>query len=102
MIKLGAKILQPLVEPDRNKNKSTFKSMLKDKNPKYLKRTVDLIINWDRKKAHSSIIHIHGDKDKTIPTRNIKNAEIVKNGSHMMTLTRGEELNEIINEIIKN
>lgn len=100
LIKLGAKILQPLVEPDRNKNKSTFKSMLTDKNPKYLKRTVNLIINWDKKEAHSSIIHIHGDEDKTIPLRNVKNAQILKKGSHMMTLTRGAELNEIIKEIL--
>lgn len=101
LIKLGAKILQPIVEPDRNKNKSTFKSMLKNKNPRYLKRTVNLIINWDKKEANSSIIHIHGDKDKTIPIRNVKNCIKIENGSHMMTLTRGKELNEIILGILR-
>ena len=39
VLKGGARFLQPIVEPDRKKNKHTFKSMLKNKHPKYLKRT---------------------------------------------------------------
>lgn len=104
VIFLGAKILQPIVEPDRNKNKQTFKSMLNSKNPKYIKRTVGLIINWNRTENSKDIVHIHGTKDHTIPIRNVSNPNyIIKNGSHLMTLTRASEISKIINlELTKN
>jgi pimeloyl-ACP methyl ester carboxylesterase len=92
----GAFILQPLVEPDRNTNKEIFKSMLKSKDAGYLKHTADMIINWDRKQYNNKIIHIHGTKDHTIPKRNVKFNYLIKDGSHMMTLTRGEEINQLI------
>jgi esterase/lipase len=82
----GAKILQPIVEPDRNKNKETFKNMLNKKNSTYMKRTINMIITWDKDVNTKKIVHIHGDKDHTLPLRNIQNADfVVKNGSHMMT-----------------
>ena len=49
MIKLGARMLQPIVEPDRKKNKATFKSMLKSKNATFLKRSINMIMRWDKK-----------------------------------------------------
>ncbi|MBI9056108.1 MAG: alpha/beta hydrolase [Bacteroidales bacterium] len=95
----GAKILQPLVEPDRNKYKEAFKSMLYRKKPKYLKRTARMIIRWKRESNLKKIIHIHGTKDHTIPIRNVKNPDyIIENGSHMMTLTRAKEISLILNK----
>ena len=100
LIKISAQILQPLVEPDRKMNKDIFKSMLKRKDAKYYKRTVNMIINWDRKNINETIIHIHGTNDHTIPIRNVRANFIVDNGSHMMTLTRGEEVNNLIQSIL--
>jgi len=97
----GAKFLQPIVEPDRNSNKTTFKSMLAAKDPLYMKRTVAMIINWDRKTAKENIIHIHGTKDHTIPIRNVKPSDIVEGGSHMMTLTEASRVNEVLNSYLK-
>ena len=100
LIKMGAQVLQPLVEPDRKMNKDIFKSMLKRKDAKYYKRTVNMIINWDREVTNSKIIHIHGTNDHTIPIRNVRANFIVEGGSHMMTLTRGEEINKLIQSIL--
>lgn len=100
LMKLGAKILQPVVEPDRNKNKATFKDMLRKKNKTYLKRSVNMIVNWNRKEYKPSIIHIHGTNDHTLPVRLIKATHLIDGGSHMMTLTRGNEVNLIIRSIL--
>ena len=98
----GAKIMQPIVEPDRNKNKETFKSMLNDKSPVYMKRTINLLIKWERVENTKEVYHIHGNNDHTLPLRRIKNPDfIVENGSHMMTLTRGVEISCILNSIIR-
>jgi esterase/lipase len=99
-IKGGAKIMQPIVEPDRNQQKATFKSMLDKKDPKFLKRTIHMIINWERTSHRSDIIHIHGNNDKTIPIKNVNYDFLIENGSHMMALTRSQEISDIINEVL--
>ena len=98
--KRGAQILQPIVEPDRKHEKETFKSMLRDKDPVFLKRTIKMILEWDRVDFRKDIIHIHGDNDKTIPIRNVKYDYLLKNGSHMMALTRGDEISALLNAIL--
>ena len=97
----GAKIMQPIVEPDRKKNKDIFKDMLNKKNAAYMKRTIHLIINWERETNTKKIYHIQGNNDHTLPVRHIKNPDfIVENGSHMMTLTRGTEISNILKQIL--
>lgn len=102
MAKKGAKIMQPIVEPDRNREKETFKSMLNDKDPVFLKRTIKMIMEWDRIDYRSDIIQIHGDNDSTIPIRNVKYDYLLENGSHMIVLTRSTEISELLNEILLN
>lgn len=102
LLRAGARILQPIVEPDRKKNKKTFVSMLRNKKPVYMKRTVEMLINWDRKNNSKSIYHIHGEKDHTLPIKKIKDPKYkVINGSHMMTLTRAKEISKILDLILK-
>jgi pimeloyl-ACP methyl ester carboxylesterase len=100
LTKGGARLLQGIVEPDRKYDKETFKDMLKQKDPLYLKRTVDMIINWDRTEYPDHIVHIHGDKDHTIPIKNITYDYLLEDGSHMMMITRAGEINKIIGEIL--
>ena len=96
MIKGGALLLQPLVEPDRRRYKAVFKSMLKSKSPRYLKRTIAMIVNWDKKLPGKNIWHIHGSSDHTLPLRHVKADAVLHKGSHMMTLTRHEEMTTLL------
>ncbi len=100
MVKAGARVLQGIVEPDRKQDPETFKDMLKRKDPLYLKRSGQMIVSWKRESYPESIIHIHGDADNTIPIRNLQCDYVLKDGSHMMTLTRAREISGIINEIL--
>ncbi len=93
---------QIIVEPDSYKERELCVSMLKNKNELFMKRSVNMIINWKRTFNNTEIIHIHGNNDHTIPIRNVKNiTEIIENGSHMMTLTRGKEVCKIIKTFIR-
>jgi pimeloyl-ACP methyl ester carboxylesterase len=94
----GARLLQPIVEPDRNKQKATFKSMLGAKKPQYVKRTITMIMSWDRVLNSKPIVHIHGTNDHTLPFKNIRPTYTVSSGSHMMTLTRAKEINVLLNQ----
>jgi pimeloyl-ACP methyl ester carboxylesterase len=101
MTKAGARILQGIVEPDRKYDRETFREMLKAKDPLYLQRTVDMIINWDRTAFPDRIIHIHGDRDHTIPIKNVRYDYLIKDGSHMMMVTRADEINQILHHLLK-
>lgn len=96
----GAKVMQPIVEPESKKHKEIFKSMLGKKDPVYMKRSIEMIIKWKRKECNADIIHIHGTKDHTIPYRKIDADISIQDGSHMMTLTKGEIINDKINSIL--
>jgi len=96
----SARILQGIVEPDRKHDKETFKDMLKIKDPLYVQRTVDMITHWERITYPSQILHIHGNEDHTIPINNVQYDYLVEGGSHMMMITRADEINRIIEEII--
>jgi len=103
IIKRSSFVVQPLFEPDRKREKAIFKSMLKKKDKHFLKRTIPLIVNWDKKDNKGKPLHhIHGTKDHTIPIRNIQSPIAVKKGSHMMALTQAELISEKINEILEN
>jgi len=101
MTKWGAKVLAPLVEPARKQDTEFFNSMIEAKDPAYLKRTVNMVINWDKESYDDRIIHIHGDRDHTLPHRKVKYDFLVENGTHMMVFIRGDEISELINRIIR-
>lgn len=99
-LKTGAVLLQPIVEPDSRTNRKFFTSMLAGKDPRYLKRTINMIINWDRTEAPEGIYHIHGTADNTIPYENVDCNYTIEEGSHMMAYTRGDEITVILREYL--
>jgi pimeloyl-ACP methyl ester carboxylesterase len=102
LIKVGALLIQPLVEPDRKKEKATFKAMLKAKDSRFLKRSIYMIVNWDRVEVPANITHIHGTKDHTLPYRKVNTDYKVDKGSHMMILTESERINRILKKILSD
>lgn len=102
LLKKGAFIAQPIVEPDRNKEKEIFIPMLKAKSPAYFKRTISMIVNWDKQECKNTILHIHGTEDHTIPFKNTMRTYEIKGGSHMMVLTRSTEVNALLIKLLQN
>ncbi len=100
MVKVGAKVLQPIVEPDRRYDKETFKAMLNDKDAAFMKRTVKMIMEWERTEYDLKIIHIHGDNDHTLPGRNIDYDYLIEDGSHMMVLIKGKVISTLLNNLL--
>lgn len=100
VLKAGALVAQPIVEPDRSSHKSTFVAMLKAKDKRFVKRSIHMIMHWDKpcNDGNSNVIHIHGNNDHTLPISHISATEVVDQGSHMMTLTKAKTVFAIIEE----
>ena len=78
-----------------------FKDML-DASPKnYFRGAVHCIMSWKNKIVPENVIHIHGTADKVISKDKVKANYLIEGGSHFMIINRAKEINEIIDEELK-
>ena len=77
-----------------------MKSFFLVRDKEYLDWAIEQIINWKRTEIDSEVIHIHGDNDDVFPIKHIKNAIIVKGGTHIMILTKYRWLNDNLPKIM--
>lgn len=68
----------------------------------YLDWAIEQMLLWNRIEIDKKVIHIHGDKDDVFPLKNIKDAIVVKGGTHIMILSKYKWLNENLPKIILN
>lgn len=61
---------------------------------------VNQIINWKNTWVPNGIYHIHGEKDRMFPIKNIQPTHVIKDGTHIMILNRTREIGQCIEEIL--
>lgn len=79
---------------------SVFKEMAEDADPDFIKWGIKQLMRWNNTKFWHKIVHIQGDKDYLFPLRKVKDAIVIKNGSHAMIYEKPNEINPILKEII--
>jgi pimeloyl-ACP methyl ester carboxylesterase len=62
----------------------------------YLRWGIRAVVNWQNDFIPASLVHIHGGKDRTFPSRLIKADYIIPTGGHFMVYNRATEINEIL------
>jgi pimeloyl-ACP methyl ester carboxylesterase len=78
-----------------------FKDMLKNTSPVFLKWAMEAVLKWDNKTVPANVIQITGDKDLVFNYKRIKDAIIVKDGTHIMIFEKAKEINKILKRILK-
>lgn len=78
-----------------------FNDMLKNSSPVFLKWAMDAILKWDNKIVPGNIFQITGDKDLVFDYKRIKDAIIVKGGTHIMIFEKAKEVTSILKRILK-
>ena len=81
-----------LFDPPIRKEKALFQSMLAQKDPVFLERVFEMIVHWENDTIPTQVVHIHGDKDRTLPYRRVKSAINIKGGTHWMVYFRADEI----------
>ena len=77
-----------------------FVSMLKGTPSNFIKWAIDGILHWENQTIPPNVYHITGDKDKIFPYQRIKNATIIKGGTHIMIYTKAKEINNWLKDIV--
>jgi hypothetical protein len=84
------------------KNKILLTEILKDTDESFLTWAIDKIVNWKNTYNHKNLKHIHGTKDKILPIQFVKSDMKIVDGGHFMTIDKFEELNIVLENLIKN
>ncbi len=83
------KLLLFVFGPSIKARVDAYKKYLSERDPDYLKWSINQIVNWKQIKYNNDIIHIHGEKDKVFPLKYLernKNFIIIKDGTHATIL----------------
>ena len=81
-------------------DKRLLKQILIDTDPTFLKWAIDKVTRWKSQTQLNNIFHIHGTNDKILPFRFVKSNLSITNGGHLMTLTKADELSQILRQQI--
>ncbi|MES2274801.1 MAG: alpha/beta hydrolase [Bacteroidota bacterium] len=77
-----------------------FNSMLQNTSPVFIKWAMGAVLHWQNKTIPPNLYHITGDRDMIFNYKKIKNAILVKGGTHIMIFDRSREINEILSRIL--
>jgi pimeloyl-ACP methyl ester carboxylesterase len=91
-------LLSILFGRSTQKRIESYKMYLSQRNPLYLKWAIKKALYWNQEKSIPEIIHLHGDKDIIFPIEYINNYTLIKNGSHVMIITKGKNISEILSK----
>ncbi len=76
--------------------KTMLNAIICESDDAYLRWAIDKIINRKNTVLPEKYLHIHGNRDRLFPSKNIKNASIIKGGGHLMVLQKAGEIEKLI------
>ena len=71
-----------------------FNDMLQKTSPTFVKWAIGAVIKWDNKTIPPNVHHITGDRDHVFDYKRIKDATIVKGGTHIMIFDKSRQINK--------
>lgn len=87
---------------ENESEKKLLKNILKDTDPNFFSWAINEIVNWKNETIPKNAIHVHGNKDRIIPFKNVKADFVIEGGGHFMTVNKPGEVQNIILNLIKS
>ncbi|MDP5169691.1 MAG: alpha/beta hydrolase [Bacteroidia bacterium] len=81
---------------NHSSDKQILKQILLDTDPVFLKWAIRKILSWSNQTQIKNVVHIHGTSDRILPVNFVTCDLVVKNGGHLMTWNKAEQLNEML------
>ena len=82
------------------KRADIYKKYLSVRSKLYLNWSISTIIRWQQTEQDTNVTHIHGTADHVFPIKNIENCIEIKDGSHVMIITKAKKISKIIDETL--
>ena len=75
-------------------DKKLLSAILHDTDPVFLKWAIVKIANWQNQVIHKNLFDIHGDADRILLFKYVTCNEVIKNGAHLMVVSKAAEVNK--------
>src|SRR5690606_5270619 len=75
--------------------KVLFKNILKDTDSRFLRWAINEIVSWKNTELPSNYVHIHGSKDRILPSHNCKVDYLIQNDGHFRRLIKSKKLKRL-------
>ena len=95
-----ATILNRFMGAGNKEMKAIVYSYVNNIDPKFIRWSLNIIVNWPHTERLLNLIHIHGSRDHLLPNRYVKADHVVQNGGHLMVMNKAEEVNKILEQIL--
>lgn len=82
----------------QQKKAAAYEKYMSMRNPIYVKWAIYNVLHWQQSEPLSNTLHIHGSNDSVFPIKNIKDCIEVKDGTHIIILTKAKLISEILEE----
>lgn len=89
------------IGPRSKKRLALYQKYLDVRNKTYLDWAIKQMTTWSRNETVAGLVHIHGAQDSVFPIKHIQNCIVIQGGTHIMLLTKGRELSELLRQLIE-
>ena len=97
-----ATIMNRFMGAGNKEMKSIVYSYVNNIDPAFIRWSLNVIVHWSHTERLSDLVHIHGSNDHLLPYRYVKADYLVKNGGHLMVMNKADEVNSILQEVLRS
>lgn len=94
----GARIFLPL----NDKRLQVIVDMLDRFSGHYYKWAMNAVLHWQGADVNCPVYHVHGSKDEMFPLAQVKDAEIIEKGTHLMIVTKPREVSNQVKVFLES
>jgi esterase/lipase len=96
----SASIMKRIFTKETPEVKKILKEVIRASDENFIRWSLDAIVNWDNKEKNEKIVQIHGSRDELLPLKYTKPDYVIKNGTHLMVLSKANEISDILKKIL--
>ena len=96
----SASLMKRLFTSESKEVKNKLREIIRDSDAEFIRWALEAILHWKNQTLPKNMIQIHGSKDELLPIRYTKPDYVIQKGSHLMVMSRADEINELLKNIL--
>ena len=97
-----ATIMNRFIGAGNKEMKSIVYNYVHNIDPAFIRWSLNVIVHWSHTERLADLVHIHGSNDHLLPYRYVKADYLIKNGGHLMVMNKADEVNSILQEVLRS
>ncbi len=96
----SASMLKRLFTAETAEEKKYLRLAIRGTDARFIRWSLNAIINWKSEHSPENYIHIHGSRDALLPVKYTQPTDVIRGGGHLMVLPKAREINAILDKYL--